>query len=441
LSDEAALLVQEEIMRVSTAAVAPALATPARLRILIYAGVWIVILNLVSPASGFQVIPFSFILKNKLHLSANELATFSLWAGIPGYLSFAFGVVRDYWSPLRLGDRGYFILFGALAAATWAVFAFVPVSLAMMLAASVLATVCFLFMWGGWNGLGSVIGQRYAMSGQISALWNFAGTLTIFSGLLFGGFLSDGLELQGTGSAVRILFLLMATALAAIALTGLWKPSAVYAHLDGERADRRDLLADLKRLFLHRPIYPALAIWLAWNFSPGGSTVLQYYMSNTLHASDAQWGAYNAIASIAAVPAFILFGFLSPRFSLARLLLWGTLAAVPQMTPLLLVHSVGAVLVAAGVIGLLGGVATAAYMDLLIRSCPKGLEGTMMMMSWSLFALSTNVGNYLGTWLYEAGGFVVCIAATTAVYALILPLLLLIPRRLIASADGEQVAE
>lgn len=414
----------------------PGLGTAARMRILVYCGVWIVLLNLVTPSSGFHVVPLSFVLKNKLHLSAHELAAFSAWAGIPAYFAFAFGVVRDYWSPLRLGDRGYFILFGALSAAVFAIYAFVPVSLAMMLAASIVGTICFLFLWGGWNGLGSVIGQRYAMSGQISALWNFAGTVTIFAALMFGGVLSDWLEAFPLNTAVRILFLLVAGVMALIAFAGFWKPASVYAHLDDAPASRRSPLADLSRLVRHRAIYPALAIWLLWNFSPGGSTVLQYYMSNTLHASDAQWGAYNAISSAAAVPAFILFGWLSPRVSLSKLLWWGAAVAVPQCIPLLLFHSANGMLVAGVGVGLLGGVATAAYMDLLIRSCPKGLEGTMMMMSWSLFALAVNLGNLLGTEIYEVGGFAICIVATTIVYAAILPIIPFIPRALIAAADG-----
>src|SRR5438477_8408123 len=88
-----------------------------RRTILFYCGLIIVALNFISPAVGFHIVPLSFVLKNKLHLSAGELATFVIWAGIPGYLSFAFGVVRDFWSPFGLGDRGYFILFGFLAAA------------------------------------------------------------------------------------------------------------------------------------------------------------------------------------------------------------------------------------------------------------------------------------------------------------------------------------
>ena len=80
-------------------------------------------------------------------------------------------------------------------------------------------------------------------------------------------------------------------------------------------------------------------------------------------------------------------------------------------------------------------------MDLLIRACPKGMEGTMMMMAWSLFALSVNGGNLWGTDLYDRhGGFVACVIATTIVYALILPVLLLVPKKLIATADGTVLA-
>jgi hypothetical protein len=99
---------------------------------------------------------------------------------------------------------------------------------------------------------------------------------------------------------------------------------------------------------------------------------------------------------------------------------------------------VTAALIAAVPIGLMGGVATAAYLDLIIRSCPRGLQGTTLMMSGSLFHVATRFGDVLGTDLYDYyGSFDVCVIATTLVYVLILPALLLIPRRLIATADGQ----
>jgi MFS family permease len=133
-----------------------------------------------------------------------------------------------------------------------------------------------------------------------------------------------------------------------------------------------------------------------------------------------------------------VFGVLCQRFSLRPLLFWGTIIAVPQMVPLLFIHTVTEALIAAVPIGLMGGIATAAYYDLLIRSCPRGLQGTILMMSGGLYFVASRPGDLLGTYLYDRfGNFTVCVIAITTVYALILPVLLLVPRRLTATADGQ----
>jgi hypothetical protein len=60
------------------------------------------------------------------------------------------------------------------------------------------------------------------------------------------------------------------------------------------------------------------------------------------------------------------------------------------------------------------------------------------MMSSGLYFIASRFGDVLGTILYDYyGGFVVCVTAITVVYALILPTLLLVPKRLIATADGQ----
>jgi predicted MFS family arabinose efflux permease len=124
------------------------------------------------------------------------------------------------------------------------------------------------------------------------------------------------------------------------------------------------------------------------------------------------------------------------RYTLKTLLWWGTVIAIPQMVPLLFIHSTTGALIAAVPIGLMGGIATGAYLDLIIRSCPPGLQGTTLMLSNSLYYAATRFGDLLGTHLYDRyGGFEVCVLAITLVYALILPTLLLVPGRLIATAD------
>ncbi len=250
--------------------------------------------------------------------------------------------------------------------------------------------------------------------------------------------LSGLLEDRNADSAARILFLAGAAIMAAVSLFALWKPKVVFEHVHAERGGDVHPVNDIRRLFGHWRIYPALLIWLLWNFAPGSATPLQYHLQNTLHATDAQWGQWNAIFAASFIPTFIVYGFLCRRFALKTLLFWGTVIAVPQMVPLLFIHSVTGALIAAVPIGLMGGVATGAYMDLIIRSCPRGLQGTMLMMSSSLYFVVSRFGDILGTTLYDHyGGFTVCVIAITVVYALILPTLLLVPRRLIATADGQ----
>jgi hypothetical protein len=151
-------------------------------------------------------------------------------------------------------------------------------------------------------------------------------------------------------------------------------------------------------------------------------------------------GQWNALAEASYIPTYIVFGLLCRRFPLKTLLLWGTVIAVPQLVPLVFVHSATAALIAAVVMGLMGGIATAAYMDLIIRSCAAGLQGTMLMTSGALTVIVSRFGDVLGTFLYqEYGGFTVCVVAITVVYALILPTLMLIPTDLIVTADGQKL--
>jgi MFS family permease len=332
-------------------------------------------------------------------------------------------------------DRGFMLLFGAITALLYIIFAFAPIDYATLLTAVLLLTVSFLFVASAQNGLTSTIGQQHAMTGQISAVWNVFLSIPTVGALLIGGTLSGLLEEKDADQAARILFLLGAAIMITIAVYALWKPANVFDNIriesDGHPID------DLRRLVRHWPIYPALLLWLLWNFAPGSATPLQYHLQNTLHATDAQWGLWNAIFAASFIPTFIVFGWLCRKFPLKTLLWWGTVIAVPQMVPLLFIHSMTGALVAAVPIGLMGGVATGAYLDLIIRSCPRGLQGTTLMLSSSLYFAVTRFGDVLGTNLYDHyGGFAVCVIAITTVYALILPAILLVPDDLIATADG-----
>ena|SRR5580698_5443891 len=143
------------------AAATPPATTPTdlpvsdRSRILIYLAVLVFILGFGAPYGGLINLPITFFLKNKLHMKPHEVANFLALAGIPLYLGFLCGFVRDSWNPFGRRDRGYMMLFGAICAVLYAIFAFVPVNATTLLAAVILMTTAYLFVQSGQTGLGS----------------------------------------------------------------------------------------------------------------------------------------------------------------------------------------------------------------------------------------------------------------------------------------------
>ena len=65
----------------------------------------------------------------------------------------------------------------------------------------------------------------------------------------------------------------------------------------------------------------------------------------------------------------------------------------------------------------------------------------MMMLFDAFYFFSVRAGDLLGTWIYDKhGGFMPTVVVTIVVYVLILPVILLVPRRLTATKDGEPLA-
>src|SRR5271166_46714 len=157
-------------MRSLFAASPAALPAGVRGRILAYLGVLLVLLGFGSPGGGLIGLPLSFLLKNKLHLEAHEMAIIGLIVGAPSYVSFLFGFARDTWNPFGMRDRGFMVLFGGQCAAVYVVFAFMPVTYQTLLVAYLLLGTSFLFVSSAQNGLTSAIGQQHVMSGQVGDL-------------------------------------------------------------------------------------------------------------------------------------------------------------------------------------------------------------------------------------------------------------------------------
>ncbi len=427
-----------DIDAAAVAAQPAAIPAAERGRLLGYTGLLMLLVVLATPyGGGLIVIPVVFFLKNRLHLQAHEMAVFNAWAATPLYVAFIFGLLRDRWSPFGWGDRGHLVIFGLLTAAIYAVVAFANPTYGLMLVAVILLTAAIQTVLSSASGLFSAVGQAHLMPGQASAVLNMATIAPIVIGSLLGGEFSQMLDGQDAITAARNLFLAGAGLMVAVAVLGALGPRRVFtAHA---APPETNLFGDVARLVRSRAIYAPLILWLLWNFSPSFGTALQYHLSNTLHATDAQVGAFYAIFFGLYAPSFLAYAWLCQRVRLSKLLVWSTLLAIPQMIPLLLVHTATGALWAAVPMSLMGGMASAAYIDLAIRSCPKGLQGTMMiLMASTAYFVALRFGDLLGTDIYDHwGGFTMTIVAATVVYALMLPVLALAPKAITATTDGE----
>lgn len=404
--------------------------------IFVYFGALTLLVYLVAPEYLLDI-PTSYMLKNRLHASAPQVSLFRLLTGIPMYVAFLFGLMRDLWNPFGQRDRGFFLLFAPLTACVFVWMGISQLSYQLLLIGMMLAMTSFRFILAAYQGLIALVGQEELMSGRLSTLGSIFYQVALILAAFASGVISENLP-------PRQIFFLMAALAASIGLFGLWKARSVLGHTyDQPLARHTDLKGDVKRLVKHKAIYPAVLINFLWWFNPGLYTPVQFFLTNQLHTADDAYSNFLGIFAISFIPTYLLYGYLCTKIPPNRLLWWGTLIAIPQMVPLAFVHSGNLALALAVPMGLMGGLANAAYFDLAMRSCPAGLQGTLMMLVSAGIMLAARGSDLLGAKLYAsspANGFLYCVIATTAVYTLILPVIPFIPQELIATADGQRNA-
>jgi Na+/melibiose symporter-like transporter len=297
-------------------------------------------------------------------------------------------------------------------------------------------------LWSAQAGLAAVLSRRQQMSGQMSATWSLVLVIPGVVSLLLGGALSDLLEKGAAETAARTFLLAGAALSAGIALFGVFKPATIFPSSAEPEPARGSLLTDVARLIRYKPIYPALLAYLLWVFTPGTGTPLQYYLTNTLHGSDSQWGQFLAILNLSMIPTFLLFGWLARRVALRRLLWWSVIVGAPGLIPMLFVHSAAGALALAVLFGLSCGLGNAAFLNLMIRVCPQGLEGTMMMMAASMVAIAARGGDVLGAAIYDRWhSFTPCVVAATLTTGAILLVLPFLSKDLVSETDGQAVPD
>ena len=383
--------------------------------------------------TGIAAIPITYFLKDALHLSPVELAMFVAIASIPAYFGFVPGFIRDRFRPRPMGDRAY-LLFGAIVALG----AYLYLGLALidyrsLLYVTVVASIAYLIIIAAAQALMTGVAQAHLMSGRLSVVSGVGTYVPAVISALLGGWMVAHLPPRAT-------FILAAGVTGLIAVQSFWRLGAVI-EFEHTEIHAESGLAAIKRLARHRPIWPAALIFFLWNFGPGWQTPMFYHLTEAVKVSSQLFGTFTAMQWLFFIPSAVLYAPLCRRFTLASLLWWGTLVAILQGPIMFFAQSPASAIAVAVLYGLFGGFPTAAYVDLIIRSCPKGLEGTGLMLAvTTTLSVASNAGNVLGSWIYARGGFASAVIITTLATALIVPVLWWVPREMSATREGESRA-
>ena len=380
--------------------------------------------------------PLKFIYKDQLHLDAQGQALLGALIAIPGYFAFAFGLFRDLFNPLKMGDRGYLFLFGSLIGLVFLVLSRVPLTLASLAAGLLIVSAGQMLVRAAYQALMRNTSDQRLMSGRMSTTYQFMVTALPMAATVAGGWLTEH-EISW-----RTILVGVGVGYLSLAAFGLWKPAGVFegVPLSGSTAPSK-FWRDLRSLIRLRAFWIAAAIWGLWAFSPGANTPILNYMTNTLKMSPTQYSIYDGLTTATLVPTVLLFGLLIKRLSLWVLVVIATVVAIPQMIPLMLIHNAGQSYAAATFMGLTGGLANAAYWTLVIRASPKNLAGVGMLMAVSFGFASMKGSDVLGGWIFNNWGFSGCAIVTTVAYLFLIPLIFMLPKALVRPHDDEAIGE
>lgn len=408
------------------------------LPVVLYFSSLTILLNLCSPSGTLLDLATAYMLQIRLHASALQVSFFRLVTGLPLYGALVFGLMRDLWSPLGLRDRGYLRVFAVVAVSALVWLATTDLTYGALTGAVFLLGCAFMLMIAAQQGLMALVAQERLMSGRLAALYSFCAFLPFIVGAFFAGAAVEHLT-------PREIFATLAILTALIGGFSYIRPRSVFEHVyDQPAAICSTLSGDLRRFVRHRAVYPAVAMMFFWQFAPAQQTVLQYYLVDELHAPASTYGYWTGSYYIAFLPAFFVYGYLCQRMSFGRLGACSLFLSIPTYLLLPMVHSSQGALWLALPLGLMNGAAFSALWDVAIRSCPPGLQGTLMMAVAGANNLGWRVGDVFGTWLYKTGGsqgFAYCAVATALTSTLSLFVLLLVPRSLRSTADGEAISD
>jgi predicted MFS family arabinose efflux permease len=414
-----------------TAPIAAAARSPRALIVVIAAGIFVT--GFGWPGS-FARLPFNWLLKNQLHMSALAVSEFWAVSLLVWYVKPLVGFVCDAYPLFGTRRRGYLLVGTALAGLFWLLFAFVPRSYVPFMLVMTVLNIAMVAVSTVVGGLQVEVSQRYGATGRLASL------RTALEGVmnLLGGPVGGWLAVSAFGW----------TALSGAGVTLAFLPVVAWLYREprGARADGAvwaTARSNFKAVVRSRAMWGATGLLFLVYLAPGFQTPMLYYQQDVLKFDPRYIGFLQLLGGAGGIVGAAAYGYLCRRLTLKVSLIAGILLNAASTLLYLRYDSARAAALIDSSAATLSILATLPLYDLAARATPVGVEsfGFSLMMSIrniAIFAISDVVGSYLyGKYHVGFKQLVWINAGSSAAVLLFVPLL---PAALLAAREEDRGA-
>jgi len=376
-------------------------------------------------------LPLKFVLKDELHLNAQQISAF-----------FALGVFTNYVKPLAgilidsvplFGTRRRWYLLGSLflCGVGWLILGIVPRRYDIMLGVFAVTYAMVMVISTTLGGVMVEAAQRFHAAGRLTAQRIAMFRVGMLAGGPIGGVLATFPLIVTMSCSAALHFVLIP-----LVWFRLREPGTAQVN----RQVWKDAKQQMRSLVQSKVVLGAAGMIFLIAASPGFGTPLLFYQTDTLQFSKPFLGTLVLISAVFGLLAAAFYYRACQHRSMKRMLVISiTVHAVGTLFYLLYRSHTSAIIITA----LEGATQTLAILpvyDLAARGTPKGSEALGYSIMMSVWNLTNSISDWTGSFLFTQFGLtfahlVWINAGTTALVLLAVPFL---PRDLLEQKDDQQ---
>jgi predicted MFS family arabinose efflux permease len=385
---------------------------------------------LTNIAYGIYDLPLKFVLKDELHLNAQQISGF-----------FALGVFTNYIKPLAgvfidsvpiLGTRRRWYLLGSLflCGTGWLILGIVPRHYDIMLITFAITYGMVMVISTTFGGVMVEAAQRFQAAGRLTAQRIAMFRVGTLVGGPLGGYLAKlPLLVTMTGSA-SLHFVLLP-----VVWFGLREPGTAKVNPQVWK----DAGLQFQGLVKSKIVLAAAAMICLIAIAPGFGTPLLFYQTDTLKFDKAFLGFLTLVGAVSGLIAAFFYHHFCQRRSMRGILVWSIVIHALGTLFYLFYHDTVTAIAISALAGATQTMAVLPVYDLAARGTPRGSEALGYSVMMSVWNLTSSLSDWLGSSLFSHFGLafshlVWLNAGTSALVLLVVPFL---PVALLAQKDDK----